>query len=119
MTAQEVFDKVVNHLRQQGRKSVNSVGECRYRGNKNAECPMQCAAGCLIEDNEYNDRMEGKCFKGLLDWEFTPQSLVDRLLPHDMLITQLQYVHDDELIEHWENNFKIIASYYNIEYKEP
>ena len=32
MTAQEIFDTVLEHLREQGKASTNRSGECRYRG---------------------------------------------------------------------------------------
>jgi len=53
---QEVFDKVLTHLRKQGGVAVSSEnGECSYRGTAGS----MCALGCLILDEYYLPEMEG------------------------------------------------------------
>ncbi len=58
MTPQEIFDKVVNHLRAQGAKSEmdHPVAGlmCAYRGIQG----RMCAVGCLIPDADYLPTME-------------------------------------------------------------
>jgi len=59
MTAQEIFDKVINHLLQQGGPALNYNYDddpvCRYRSNNG----LKCAVGCLIPDDQYDPIMEG------------------------------------------------------------
>jgi len=56
MTKQEVFDKVVTHLRSMKERSIRlPYMECAYRGSGGAKC----AAGCLIDDEFYSERLEG------------------------------------------------------------
>lgn len=59
MTAQEIFDKVINHLLQQGAPALNyhydDDPKCRYR----ADSGFKCAIGCLIPDDQYDPLMEG------------------------------------------------------------
>ena len=60
MTLQEIYDKVVNHLRTQNAKSLSFVcdtdehASCAYRGDGG----LKCAAGCLITDELYDNNME-------------------------------------------------------------
>ena len=54
MTEQEIFDKVVLHLYQQGEPSITHGGRCRYRLSG-----KMCAIGCLIPDDMYSESMEG------------------------------------------------------------
>lgn len=52
-SCQEIYDKVLNHLVKQGKKSIDSY--CKYRGPDNTSC----AVGCLIPDDEYTPELEG------------------------------------------------------------
>lgn len=54
MNNQEVFDKVVTHLRTQNRPSFEDHEGCMYRGPGGT----MCAVGCLIPDNVYDAAME-------------------------------------------------------------
>ena len=63
-TKQEIYDIVINHLRAQGAKSLitkldeegNLIPDlCAYRGDGG----MKCAAGILIPDDVYSEKMEG------------------------------------------------------------
>lgn len=119
MNAQEVFDKVVSHLRGQGRKSRDSEG-CLYRSNPgNLAESLACAAGALIEDSEYDPRMERLCFKGILSKEWCPVSLKKRLESHYDLIWYLQMTHDDYEPERWEARFEIAARRFGLTYAAP
>lgn len=51
---QQAFDKMLAHVRQQGRPSMNGTA-CLYRGPGG----RMCAVGCLIPDNCYDMNLEG------------------------------------------------------------
>ncbi len=87
MTNQEIFDKVVTHLRQQGRPAAYADG-CRYR----AENELSCAVGCLISDADYTSDIEG-----LAVTEIDPRILWNSGIGPDQmdLLTDLQLCHDE------------------------
>lgn len=108
-TAQQVFDQVVTHLREQGQRSLGSGGDCSYRGNFG----LMCAAGCLIADAEYDSYFDTACDTS---WErhvergnFPPD--------HRDLIKSLQVIHDETDPEDWERDFKDLARYESLVYK--
>ena len=84
----EIFDYVVNHLRQQGAPAQNWAGDCVYRGDDNT----MCAVGCLIADDEYYSGFEGISAAEL--------ELPHRLREHAGMLDVLQCFHDMEL--HWD-----------------
>lgn len=60
MTNQEIFDRVVRHLAKQGRPAAYDDGTCAYRMPDGEAC----AIGCLIPDENYSRRLEGKsCYQ--------------------------------------------------------
>lgn len=66
---QEFFDKTVEHLAQQGKRSFAAgvIGQmCAYRGKDNT----RCAIGYWIPDELYKPEMEGcfYCFKSILNY---------------------------------------------------
>lgn len=84
-TAQEVFDQVALHLLTQGERSINEEGNCAYRGRMG----LKCAGGCLIGDDEYDERMENKSWNSGRMAEFgVPKA-------HKQLILSLQVIHDN------------------------
>lgn len=56
MTDQEAFDKIVARLMDGTGPAVNEKGDCMYR----APNGLKCAVGCLIPDDKYDLRMEGR-----------------------------------------------------------
>lgn len=96
MTAQEIFDKVINHLLQQGGPALNYNYDddpvCRYRSNNG----LKCAVGCLIPDDQYDPLMEGK---GVM--VTSPPSdplnywIAKYYEPHRDLLAALQSLHDN------------------------
>ncbi len=105
MTPQEIFDKVVNHLRAQGEQSRGGMtGGCAYRGRGG----MMCAAGCLIPDSEYASEMEGKRVSAVPYFDgFSSLELIGRL----------QDAHDGGTPgEGWEQTFKLIAFDFDLTY---
>lgn len=106
MSKQEAFDKVLNHLRQQGRAAVNSKGECVYR----APNGDMCAAGCLIPDKMYKEAFEGN---DAYEIDVFSEEIED-------LVEILQSAHDGWLqrdgVGAWEDQMKYIAQEYNLVY---
>jgi len=109
MTDQEIFDKVVNHLRKQGAQATNNDGECLYR----APNGRKCAFGCLMTDEEYKSEWEGVISNEIIKTELS----LNRFLPHTYLIHELQYIHDEVEFNHWEESFKNCAEGFGLEYK--
>lgn len=122
MTPQQVFDTVVSHLRQQGCKSLSETEYplCAYRGANNTKC----AAGCLIPDEEYLSRFEGKNFQyilriveGLDKKENFP--VIRSLTDHLTLIDCLQRMHDTVEVSFWETRLVSIARDFGLQYHQP
>ena|ERR1700686_1536501 len=112
MEAQEIFDTVVNHLRTQGHKAKNYADiACVYRARDGSKC----AGGILINDEEYNPKMEKHLFDKVLNY-YGPISLKERLLPHIELIMRLQSIHDTSEVKDWEQGFKNCAEDFNLIY---
>lgn len=112
MNAQEIFDKVVAHLRQQNTVCRAPDGMCLYRNDQG----LSCAVGCLISDEEYSLSMEENTVVQMLHSEHCPISLRDRLASYIPLLTQLQKIHDNDLPSKWEESFQYLASRYNLQY---
>jgi hypothetical protein len=115
MNKQEIFDKVLTHLRKQGKAAVNDNGDCMYR----AADGRQCAAGCLITDEEYEPQMEGRMVGYLLNKGQLPA----RLVPHVEFLRDLQDVHDNALhhrgIRAWEESMDNLARIHALQYTPP
>ena len=116
MTPQEIFDKVVTHLRKQGCKALakTRAGKtvCHYRGDNNTAC----AVGCLIEDSEYRPWMEGLAAIAVLKHPEVPASLKMRLKDHTPLLARLQNVHDTVELELWEKEFQMTTERFKLKY---
>lgn len=114
MTDQEIFDKVVAHLRKQGHKSMSEkldaftqIPICAYR----AANGDMCAVGCLIENSEYKESFEGVNAMMILDGGYGADiSLVERLYPHRRLLNDLQIVHDKMEVKDWEWGLARVAA---------
>jgi hypothetical protein len=115
LSHQEVFDKVLTHLRQQGRASVNGES-CKYRAGD-----LKCAAGCLIPDDAYEPRLEDFGSHSLVVWPILHAAGV----PHTALglVRDLQIAHDITLrcqgIEQWELEMRFIADQAGLTYTAP
>lgn len=115
MEAQEIFNKVVTHLRTQGVKAMDNTW-CRFRTDQG----LKCAAGCLIQDDEYQAWMDNcSSISEILIQSQCPMSLQIRLRRHTNLIYALQSVHDLGVIDKWEQNFKEVSHNFNLNYTEP
>lgn len=117
MESQEVFDRVVIHLRKQGCPSIGKYGGCKYRN----ELGLRCAVGSVIENSEYSPRMEGHVLFDFLKmgYDFVPSSLKERLEPHASLLTSLMRVHDYTTVNLWEASFQGIAKEFKLNYVAP
>lgn len=89
---QETFDRVMDHLRKQGRPAIH-VGTCRYRerGNK-------CAIGALIPDEEYRRRMEGLGAGATMILDAIPGAGSE----DGSFLRALQLIHDGAATDHSE-----------------
>lgn len=111
-TAQQLFDTVVNHLRQQNSRSTNGDDACLYRDLQG----RKCALGCLIPDENYLPDMESKTLSGLLRGDLLPISLRDELTTHLRLLSELQNTHDYVDVQFWEERFQNVAKDFGLEY---
>ena len=110
MTAQEIFDTIVNHLRAQGAPAID-VASCKYRASNG----FKCAVGCLISDEQYNTEMEGKLVSSLIIYGWLPKDFESHL----SLLKCMQFIHDDHSVGKWETQFRITAGLYNLQYTAP
>lgn len=87
---QTIYNMVVKHFFTQvepaGYRDDDGVILCYYRTDGN-----MCAVGCLIEDEEYDPKMEQKSVYALGEAGLLPR----RLLPHRILLKDLQTLHDN------------------------
>jgi hypothetical protein len=115
MQAQEIFDKVVAHLKQQRRPSIKIPDDirsaCAYRGDGGTKC----AFGIFISDEAYDPNMEGCAsdeffialdtgtypFRGkthpvakMVDLSDTMRAEMKPLNEHQKLLRALQGAHD-------------------------
>jgi hypothetical protein len=131
MTAQEIFDKVLAHLRTQGEPALDYLGTCAYRGRLNettGKSPM-CAIGCLIPDDKYDPTMEGGGIYLVKDhapdsWDCSTQVLSGVLTDlglngHLELLNELQSAHDECLTVckmDFEDRMRYIAKDHQLTY---
>lgn len=102
MTKQEVFDRVVTFLRAQGQPSVSDNIGCAYRGEYGA----MCAAGCLIQDEFYDE-----CFEGSnVVCSHVALALLNSGVPTDLhpFVGRLQDIHDGP-VDAWEERWATLA----------
>lgn len=109
MEKQEIFDKVVAHLRKQGCKAISN-SRCKYRTSSG----LKCAAGCLISDKDYNS----ECEDNAIPFVIKLLNLKD-LEPHADFITELQSVHDNSNVEEWEDQLEFTAKRWHLIYTPP
>jgi hypothetical protein len=105
-TKQEIFDQVANHLLTQMQKSENIGRKCMYRNYSG----LKCAAGCLISDEEYEERFEGCSWYKLIEREQISKY-------HERLIQELQDIHDNYEVCDWKDELKYLANKRNLKWK--
>ncbi len=106
MSAQEIFNKVVTHLRNQNRRSVDRNNQCVYLSSDGD----QCAIGCLIPKEDYLSTMERKNVTLL----FNSFHLFDNLAAHLPLLYDLQCIHDQREVRSWEQEFFTVSHKHNL-----
>jgi hypothetical protein len=97
LTSREVFVKVRNHLLGQRVRSTNGRGTCTYRGPNG----LKCAAGCLIEDDEYTVEIENQPWLAIV-------ALGQADAMHKDLIYVLQRVHDFVEPQDWDQALRYV-----------
>lgn len=90
ITAQEIFDRTVRHLHDQGQKCGNGT-TCLYRGENN----LRCAVGYWIPDDRYTAKIEGNTVPHLIENYVLPADIAE----HDDLLGDLQRSHDGAEID--------------------
>lgn len=110
LTDQEVFDKIVGHLRRQNSKSLSGLigGTCKYRGANG----KMCAVGCLIPDNQYTRGLEF-----LAPDHDELRDILSQFTLNFPLLKTLQSIHDQEHVADWEKCFQEVAATFGLEYK--
>ena len=111
MNKQEIFDTVVNHLRTQGRKSIDNNGYCKYRSAQG----LKCAIGCLIPDDQYSPIMENKS-PSAVSRKLTDNALSDVFYENRDLLSSLQAIHDHYEVREWEIQLELVADKFRIAY---
>ena len=116
-TAQEVFDQVVNHLRQQGEKSIDKNGNCCYR-HTDAGKTTRCAAGCLISDDEYDQGLMETLLWRPNSHKWVPEEHAHKWVPeeHAHIIRELQRIHDGCNVDDWEARLEQLAERHGLNY---
>jgi hypothetical protein len=113
MTAQEIFDKVSNHLLTQNAQSLDN-GSCVYR----TEDGKHCAVGCLIPTEFYSERIEGMGVSAIEVMSVLHNSGVlyssTKHTNEVMLLADLQEMHDKTDPSVWPMKLKDIAAAFNL-----
>jgi len=117
-TRQQMFDFMLNHLRNQGMPSVDEdIGDsaCMYRGDNG----LMCAIGCMIPDQLHNPKLEGlsvneylRCAGKSIDNETQDFLEVAQAKLHD----GIAYVKFDTFLMHLEKNAIELTEEYQLAY---
>lgn len=95
MNRQETYDKVRDHLMNQGERSFLEGAGCQYRGPGG----MSCAVGCLIPDSIYKPDIESTFaddLPGNVLWAIGARTKDDATF-----LRRLQQIHDIHRVEDW------------------
>jgi hypothetical protein len=100
-TEQEILDHVSFHLLTQGEPSVEGI-TCKYR-TVSGDSVLKCAAGALIGDNEYDDKIEKKSWTVNCELGYVPKT------DHYKFIESLQVIHDSKQPIYWKGQLTAFA----------
>lgn len=120
MNAQQVFNKVADHLWTQGESSLDSTDMCSYRGANGTSC----AVGCLIPDDVYTRGMESQGVHSLVDWCETQGITLPAEIPeHINMLCELQKLHDlwfksNGVARYLNMGLSAVASQFDLEYAD-
>lgn len=112
MTKEEVFTEVSEHLIKQGARSVRVLNDRTvgaYYGNDG----LRCAVGCLIEDYNYSEEIEGKS----LNCPSVQSALGEIADDEDIigLLSELQEIHDNVPVNLWPQRLTDVANDWGFE----
>ena len=118
ITTQEIFNKAVTGILEQGEQSVNYANtSCMYRGEGGAKC----AVGMLIADEWYSPDLEETMVNNLTIQTALAMSIGRPLSKTEIsMLYDLQVAHDESgeteeyFIEEFLNRTKDIAKEYNL-----
>jgi len=113
MTLQEVFDKVVQHARTQGKQAITSRGQCRYRTPDG----LKCFIGALIPDEVYGPDMERMRVCALMEIDPDISRMFEGINPYQL--DQLQRIHDEQSPDRWEGYLQSYAIRWGLKYTAP
>lgn len=123
MTLQEIFDKAARHLLTQNARSVGAfgvgAGACAYRGKGG----RKCAVGIFIDDDYYQESMEGesaltlvrgypRALKSVFGEPSDDEVFTETEQAH--LLGELQRVHDGCEPSEWPQRLAFLASGFNL-----
>lgn len=110
-TNQSAFNKMVKHLRKQGKKCFKrNTGDfestvCLYRHKG-----LMCAVGVLIDDDDYSPDMEENNIASVLENFSIPYfNNLDLTL-----LTSVQEIHDFTDLDEWEVELEKVAKEFNL-----
>lgn len=111
MMDQELFDIVAKHLLTQNQPAV-AYGRCAYRSGD-----LKCAVGCLIDDKNYNEDIEGKSIKHEKVIKAVENSLGTPLSKEKInFLSDLQDIHDHTEPDDWKKGLEDFAVNYNLRF---
>jgi hypothetical protein len=105
-TPQEVFNFIAGHMLTQGRRSVNKLGYPAYYGLDG----LKCAVGSVIPADAYNHIFENRPFERTKWLAYCSQA-------HQVVLVQLQSIHDKKEPETWGYHLGLYAQMYGFEYQ--
>lgn len=111
---QEIFNIVAHHLLSQRVKALRN-GRCVYHGPDGT----QCAVGCLIPNELYEEWMEGHdvSYQRLADGEYSIVVAAHCEVRQLSLLRILQGVHDNNEPIYWRGALKHVAKSFNLEWQ--
>ena len=108
MTNRQIFNRVSKHLLDQN-ETCMSDSICRYRYNG-----LSCSVGCLIPDDLYNPKMEGKSVNKLLQYYPKLKKHFDLQTEGLALLVHLQDIHDSVGPKQWAGHLKTAEKHYGL-----
>lgn len=109
----DIFKIIKDGLLKQNCKSLDSEGNCAYRGyNDGLDIDTKCAVGMIIDDNDYDEIIEHKSVADDIVLEAIKVSNPEWNLSGsgvNMLIS-LQSIHDIKQPYSWSNVFRSVEN---------
>lgn len=114
LTLQEIFDKVAHHLLTQNKRATGESDTfCMYRTPEG----LKCAVGCLIPDELYNKKIEGKSI-GTLFLECVLPG-IENTAKSCTLLWELRRLHDNYGPILWPEKLTQLARDFNLQWSSP